>query len=111
MSNHNHPPPHVPKFTDGIKPEWEPRVPPGKIQQVYRDAAIGLVDDALIMDVGTRLFLRCKSILIASEATLGRAACLRCETIIPHTRDKRQRICCPTCAWQTTWGDYFHTLD
>jgi hypothetical protein len=99
------------KFTDDIKPAWEPRVPPGKIQQMYRDSALGLEDEELITEVGTSLFLRCKSILVANEANLGRAACPRCETIIRHTRDKRQTIICPTCAWQTTWGDYFHTID
>jgi hypothetical protein len=99
------------KFTDGIKPEWAPKVPPGKIQQLYRDASLGLEDKELIKEVGSSLFLRCTSILVANQAHVGRAACPRCETIIHHTRDKRQRLTCPTCAWQTTWGDYAHTID
>jgi ribosomal protein S27AE len=111
MSNQNHMQQRIPKFTDGIKPTWEPRVPPGKIQQMYRDAARGLMDDGLIADVGTCLFLRCKSILVANEANVGRAACPRCETIIPHTRDKRQRIRCSKCGWQTLWVHYAQTFD
>jgi ribosomal protein L37AE/L43A len=99
------------KFTDNIKPEWWPRVPPGKIKQVYQDASLGLEDEELIKEVGTSLFLRCQSIRVANEAKVGRAACPRCETIIPHTRDKRQTMVCSNCSWQTTWGDYFQTIE
>jgi hypothetical protein len=99
------------KFTDNIKPEWWPRVPPSKISRLYKGVSLGLADEELIKEVGTCLFLRCQSILVANEAGAGRAACPRCETIIQHTRDKRQTITCPTCRWQTTWGDYFQTID
>lgn len=99
------------KFTDNIKPEWAPKVPPGTIQQLYKDVSLGLEDEELLKEVCMGLFLRCQSILIANEAHNGRAACPRCETIIQHTRDKRQTLRCPTCAWQATWGDYFRTID
>ena len=45
------------KFTDGIKPQWGARVPPGKIQRLYKNDALGLVDADLIDDVGTSLRL------------------------------------------------------
>lgn len=111
MTKPNQPAQRGPKFTDNIKPEWSPRVPPGPIQRLYRDASIGLQDEELIKEVGALLFLRCKSIVLANEANQGRAACPRCETVIVHTRDKRQQIICPSCAWQTTWSDYFQTID
>lgn len=99
------------KFTDGIKPEWEPRVSPGKIRRLYANDALGLVDEELIDAVGTSLLLRCRSILVANEAHIGHAACPRCQAIIEHKRDKRERITCPQCSWQTTWGAYAKTID
>jgi predicted RNA-binding Zn-ribbon protein involved in translation (DUF1610 family) len=98
------------KFTDGIEPHWWPRVPPGKLRRLYENDALGIVDDDLIEDVGTSLFLRCQSILQATDAQIGRATCPRCGTVIRHTRDKAQRITCPGCVWQTTWGDYYKTI-
>ncbi len=99
------------KFTDGIKPHWWPRVPPGKIRRLYANDALGLVDEDLIEDVCTNLFLRCQSILVANEAHIGRVACPRCETIIKHNRNKRERITCPQCGWQTLWAHYAQTFE
>jgi predicted RNA-binding Zn-ribbon protein involved in translation (DUF1610 family) len=99
------------KFTDGIKPQWAQRVPPGKIRRLYENDALGLVDEDLIDDVGTSLLLRCQSILVACEAAGGRAACPRCETIIQHSRKMRERITCPACGWQTLWMHYWKTID
>ena len=98
------------KFTDGIQPQWAPRVPPGKIRRLYQNDAMGLVDEELIEDVGTTLYLRCQSMVTAKNAQLGRATCPRCGAVIPHTRSKSQRITCPECAWQTTVGDYLGTI-
>jgi hypothetical protein len=99
------------KFTDGIKPHWWPRVPPGKIRRLYQDDALGILDADLVEDVGSELLLRCRSILVANEAHVGRAACPRCSEIIRHTRNKAQRMTCPQCSWQTTWGDYSKTIE
>jgi hypothetical protein len=99
------------KFTDGIKPQWWPRVPTGKIRRLYANDALGLVDEELIDDVGTSLLLRCQSILVANEAHGGRAACPRCDTIIRHTRNKHERIICPDCGWQTLWAYYAKTFE
>jgi predicted RNA-binding Zn-ribbon protein involved in translation (DUF1610 family) len=99
------------KFTDGIKPHWWPRVPPGKIGRLYANDALGLVDEDAIDDVGTSLLLRCQSILVANEAHGGRAACPRCDTIIQHRRNKRERIVCPACGWETIWAYYAKTFE
>ena len=99
------------KFTDGIKPQWWPRVPPGKIRRLYANDALGLVDEELIDDVGTSLLLRCQSILVANDAHGGRAACPRCNTSIRHTRNKHERIICPVCSWQTLWAYYAKTFE
>jgi hypothetical protein len=99
------------KFTDGIKPQWWPRVSRGKIRRLYENDALGLVDADLIDDVGTSLLLRCQSIFVANEAHGGRAACPRCDAIIRHSRNKRERITCPACGWQTVWAYYAKTFE
>src|SRR5262245_27741559 len=99
------------KFTDGIKPQWWPRVPPEKIRRLYTNDALGLVDEEMLDDVGTSLLLRCQSILVANEAHGGRAACPRCATIIRHTRNKHERISCPACGWQRLWPYYDKTFE
>src|SRR5262249_15652677 len=69
--------------------------------------ARGLVDEQLIEEVGIALLLRCRSILAATEAHAGRAACARCGAIIPHTGHKAEVLTCRGCGWRTTWGAYF----
>jgi hypothetical protein len=86
-------------------------VPPGKIRRLYANDALGLVDEDAIDDVGANLLLRCQSILAANEAHGGRAACPRCDAIILHSRDKRERITCPACGWQTLWAYYAKTFE
>src|SRR5262245_888062 len=99
------------KFTDGIKPHWWPRVPPGKIRRLYATDALGLLDEDLIDDVGSSLLLRCQRIIVANEADGGCAACPRCDAIIRHTRNKRERITCPACGWQALWAHYAKTFE
>jgi hypothetical protein len=55
------------------------------------------------------LFLRCQSILLATEAHEGRVTCPRCGSKISHDWDKAAALTCPGCSWQTTWGAYFKT--
>jgi hypothetical protein len=62
-----------------------------------------------VQDVALALYLRCQSILAATEAHEGRAACPRCGGKIPHDWDKRALLRCPGCGWQATWGAYFKT--
>lgn len=88
--------PHAPneKFTDGIKPEWEPRVPPGSIRRLSVNDALGLVNEELIDEVGSSLLWRCRRILVANEAHVGRAACPRCEAIpAPVIERADERAC------------------
>jgi hypothetical protein len=59
--------------------------------------------------VALALYLRCQSILLATEAHEGRAACPRCGGTIPHDWDKAAPLICPGCEWRTTWGAYFKT--
>jgi len=86
---------------------WAPRVPREKIRRLYEGDAKGLLDEELLEDVGFSLYQRCQSILTATEAHDGRAACPRCEQIIVHRHNKEEMLVCATCGWQMTWGTYF----
>src|SRR5262245_29932156 len=97
------------EFTDGIRPHWHPRVPRQQIRRLYENDARGILDEDLVAEVGIALYLRCQSILLATEAHEGRAACPRCDEMIPHDWNKSMVLTCTGCGWQTTWGAYFKT--
>ena len=96
-------------FTDGIRPQWHPRVPQHMIRRLYENDARGILDEDLVEEVAFALFHRCQSILMATEAHEGRATCPRCGGMIPHTWHKEEALVCPGCGWMTTWGAYFKT--
>ncbi|HEY3285056.1 MAG TPA: hypothetical protein VGN26_22515 [Armatimonadota bacterium] len=97
-------------FTDGIRPRWYPRVSQEKVRRLYESEAAGMLDDDLVNDVGIGLLLRCRSILIATEAHEGRVLCPRCKGIIEHHWDKVAPMVCGGCGWETTWGAYLKTF-
>jgi hypothetical protein len=97
------------EFTDGIRPRWHPRVPQQQIRRLYGNDARGILDEELVQEVAIALYLRCQSILLATEAHEGRAACPRCDEKIPHDWNRAAVLTCPGCGWQTTWGAYFKT--
>lgn len=97
------------QFTEGIRPQWNPRVPQHKVRRLYENDARGILDEELVQDVAITLYLRCQSIMLATEAHEGRATCPRCGGKIPHDWNKEKVITCDGCGWQTTWGAYFKT--
>ena len=95
---------------------WAPRVIKSLIRRLYESDAKGLLDEELVDDVGTRLYLRCESILTASEAAVGRVKCPRCAregraTIIRRHGggDPDEAIKCEVCSWVVTWREYKRT--
>ncbi len=95
--------------------DWGPRVPKHKIRRLYEADAQGIVDQDLLDDVGTTLWVRCRSILTIYAAQHGRVACPRCQrrgqvSVImrePRSGDPRDEVLtCPACGWTITWGDY-----
>src|SRR5947209_2928158 len=96
-------------FTDNLRPHWYPRVPRQQIRRLYESDARGVLDEELVQDVALAFYLRCQSILIATEAHEGRATCPRCGGMIPHDWDKAATMTCPGCGWQSTWGAYFRS--
>lgn len=85
---------------------WAPKVRPEKIWQLYQNDARGLVDPALVDDVGMALYLRCESVLLVSS---GMVKCPECRTTFAthwHASHPEAAIVCPTCSWATTSGQY-----
>lgn len=95
--------------------QWSPRVPQWKIRRLYELDAQGIVDEALLDDVGITLLQRCRDIITIDEARRGRVKCPRCanerrRTIIERASQKGdvrdEVIVCPECGWWITWGEY-----
>ena len=99
------------EWEDGIREvRWARRVPQEKVRRLYESDARGLLDEELVDDVGYGLYLRCWSILRATEAAEGRVTCPRCgNVIVREGAEKTTVIRCGACGWQTTWGAYHKT--
>jgi hypothetical protein len=89
---------------------WAPRVSQGLIQRLYELDAQGIQDQELIDEVGWALFSRCDSFIAAVEATQGKARCPSCQGLIIHNSQPDQILHCLACGWETTWQDYFKTI-
>jgi hypothetical protein len=86
--------------------EWNPPVSQSKLRRLYESDARGLLDTDTLEDVGISLYLRCQSIVVATEALSGRAACMDCGTIILHRCIKHEQLQCPSCGWSLPWYKY-----
>ncbi len=87
---------------------WAPKVRRELIKQVYTKEAQGILDDALLDDLGIRLLLRCESML---RAMRGQVQCPRCQKVFvvdeTAARSTDGVAACPTgCGWKTTPADY-----
>jgi hypothetical protein len=96
---------------------WAPKVRPERIRRLYERDALGIVDEALIDDVGLALYARCRSIVLVND---GLVACPRCATVFKVQRTYRERargeapgdpdrvVPCPRvgCGWETTVGQW-----
>jgi hypothetical protein len=92
-------------------PPWAPRVRTEKIFQLYTTFSRGLLDDALIDEVGWALHARCVSINLATAAAGGLITCPSCKAPIAHPFARahpsaNDRIACPNCDWTTRWSEY-----
>jgi hypothetical protein len=99
------------------KIRWAAKVRPERIRQLYERDALGIVDEALIDDVGLALHARCQSIVLVND---GQVRCLRCRTVFKVHRTYRERakgeapdnpervVPCPQagCDWETTVGEW-----
>lgn len=90
------------------KLQWAPKVRQARIRQLYENDARGLVDEAVIEDVGISLYSRCHSILLVSSQHIE---CPRCFHIFHVTAsDENQEIQCPAgCGWSITGVQYHNS--
>lgn len=99
------------------KIRWAPKVRPERIRQLYERDALGIVDEALIDDVGLALHARCSSIVLVND---GQVRCPRCGAEFKVQRTYRERtkgedagdpeevVPCPEvgCEWETAVGQW-----
>jgi hypothetical protein len=90
--------------SDAIR--WAPRVQPELVRRVYEADAGGVGDPELCDDLGIRLLLRCRAILLVAR---GEVECPRCAAVFAVIRPGPETTArCPTpeCGWQTTASEY-----
>jgi hypothetical protein len=90
--------------------QWAPRVKQSAIRRLYEQDAAGLLDEALLDEVGWALSARCDSFIAAVDAVAGRARCAKCSVIILHSAQPDEILHCANCSWRVTWRDYFATI-
>ena len=86
--------------------QWAPRVSRATIRRLYENDARGIVDEELIDEVAFGFHARCESVINATEAARGRAACPHCERTIEHDHEPRRVLRCEPCKWEATWLEY-----
>jgi hypothetical protein len=84
-----------------------------------------MLDQELLDDVGTGLYVRVQAILEAAEAWRGRVRCWGCGTVIARQQGKvvthrghgptrtggdEELLVCEQCGWRLTWADYRKSL-
>jgi hypothetical protein len=76
-----------------------------------------MLDQDLLDDVGYGIYARCQALIDVVEAFGGWVKCRECGNVILRqganvgpVGDKAEVLTCDRCAWQTTWGDYHHSL-
>jgi hypothetical protein len=86
--------------------QWARRVPRERIRRLYEREAQGVLDEELVDEVAFAFYARCRSIIRATEAYRGRAACAACANVIEHSHRSAGVLRCDRCGWETTWRDY-----
>ena len=76
------------------------------IRRLYEREAQGILDEELVDEVAFAFYARCLSIIAATEAYLGRAACPVCDHVITHGHRSAEVLRCGQCSWEMTWREY-----
>jgi hypothetical protein len=87
-------------------PRWARRVPREIIRRLYEREAQMILDQELVDEVAFAFYARCRSIVRATEAARGQAACAACEHVIPHAVRGAEVLRCEKCGWELKWSEY-----
>jgi hypothetical protein len=97
------------------KIRWSPKLRQAQIRQLYKNDALGAVDEALVEDVGFSLFQRCRSIQLVTSREVE---CPRCGTAFPMCAGDTWiylpglQVCpTPGCGWETTAEQWHETWE
>ena len=97
---------HAESVNGPLKFRWAPKVRPEKVRRLYAAEAAGLLDGALVDDVGMTLLLRCRSIL---SVTRGLAPCPHCGaqmSFATMNATPSEPVACPGCGWEASWYEF-----
>jgi hypothetical protein len=97
-------------MTGILMPTWAPRLKQHQIRRLYESDARGMLDEALLDEVGWGLRARCQSFLQAVEAVHGRVHCPACDAVILRSKDPDEALLCPGCGWECPWKTYHKTF-
>lgn len=93
--------------SDDLRIHWAPKVARIKVPQFYRLAGRGIIDEALIDDLGLALYLRCRSIVMVTEARCLLCPRCRAEIVCAAARWSREiPIVCAGCGWGASYGQW-----
>jgi hypothetical protein len=101
---------------EGYKIKWSPRVSREKLRRLYVNDATGMLDNALIDDVGITLYLRCRDILTVHRNKIDKViTCPWClqkgqESLIPRSGGLDEHLMCDVCGLEMTYRDWRKSL-
>lgn len=104
---------HSDPYTEGMSGaiRWAPKLPIAMIVRLYRADAEGRQDIDLLNDVGWRLLVRARDVLLVSDS---QARCPQCSTVVAVPwigRPSDDRVECPACGWSITAGEFHATFE
>ena len=92
---------------DTGKIRWAPRLRPVLLKRLYDSDAGGFQDMALCDDVGTRLYMRCRTFVLIDQ---GQVECPLCRTVFTVGSTGESRCPRDGCDWYTTRPVYRQSI-
>jgi hypothetical protein len=81
--------------------QWAPKVRQHKIRRLYENDAQGILEQALIDEVGYALYARCESVWMVTERR-----CPECKERCQKSEEADPVLSCPNCGWSISWKAY-----
>ena len=92
----------------GHRIKWAPKLHPDVLIKLYEMHELGVIDDKLLDEVGQKLYLRCDSIMMATQ---GAFYCPECgnKVTVDKTVDKYQEAKCNNCDFTFTADEFYES--